>query len=143
MYEWLMGVEYDIYHDVVYFLLYLNCENYMKLLNCYGDVVGVYIGYVHKCCWWIFLHAIGVELLGVSMYWNMLVSIVEVVWEYALLFLSHRSTHCWCRISYPCWWRILCIQLFGLIIRVVYDVQLTSGVTTSQLIWYHTCLESV
>jgi len=72
MYEWLMGVEYDIYHDVVYFLLYLNCENYMKLLNCYGDVVGVYIGYVHKCCWWIFLHAIGVELLGVSMYWNML-----------------------------------------------------------------------
>jgi len=28
-----MGVEYDVYHDVVYFLLYLNCENDMKLLN--------------------------------------------------------------------------------------------------------------
>jgi len=29
-----MGVEYDVYHDVVYFLLYLNCENDIKLLNC-------------------------------------------------------------------------------------------------------------
>jgi len=56
-----MGVEYDVYH-VVYFLLYLNCENYMKLSNCYGDVVGVYIYHVHICCWWIFLHAIGVYI---------------------------------------------------------------------------------
>jgi len=45
-----MGVEYDVYHNVVYFLLYLNCENYM-LLNYYGDVVGVYICYVPICCW--------------------------------------------------------------------------------------------
>jgi len=45
-----MGVEYDVYHNVVYFLLYLNCENYTKLLNYYGDVVGVYICYVHICC---------------------------------------------------------------------------------------------
>jgi len=29
------------------------------------------------------------------------------------------------------------------IIRVVYDVQLASGVTTSELIWYLTCLKSV
>ena len=34
-------------------------------------------------------------------------------------------------------WRILGIQLFGLIIRVVYDVQLASGVMTSKVIWYH------
>jgi len=40
-----MGVEYDVYHSMMYFLLYLNCENYTKLLNYYGDVVGVYI------CW--------------------------------------------------------------------------------------------
>jgi len=40
-----------------------SCENYIKLLNYYGDVVGVYICYVHICCWWIFLHVIGVELL--------------------------------------------------------------------------------
>jgi len=82
-------------------------------------------------------------IVGVSMYWNMLAWIVEVVWKYALLLLSYRSTHCWCRISYSCWWQILCIQLFGLIIQVVYDVQLASGVTTSEVIWYHTCLESV
>jgi len=41
MYEWLIGVEYDVYHDVVYFLFYSNCKNDMKLLNYYGDVVGV------------------------------------------------------------------------------------------------------
>jgi len=35
----------------------------MKLLNYHGDVVGVYICYVHICCLWIFLHAIGVDLL--------------------------------------------------------------------------------
>jgi len=29
------------------------------------------------------------------------------------------------------------------IIRVFYDVQLALGVTTSELIWYHTCLELV
>jgi len=57
-----MGVEYYVYNNVVYFLIYLNCENYMKLLN-YYDYVGVYICYVHICCWWIFLHDIVVELL--------------------------------------------------------------------------------
>jgi len=70
-----MGVEYDVYHTVVYFLLYSNCENYMKLLNILVMllvfiyvmciyVVGVYICYVHICCWWIFLQASGVELLA-------------------------------------------------------------------------------
>jgi len=51
MYERLMGVEYDVYHNMMYFILYLNCEIYMKLLNFYDDVVGVYICYVHICCW--------------------------------------------------------------------------------------------
>jgi len=58
-----MDVEYGVLHIVVYFLLYLKIENYMKLLNYYANVVGVYICYVHICCWRIFLHAIGVELL--------------------------------------------------------------------------------
>jgi len=57
------SIKYDVLHIVVHFLLYLNYENYMKLLNYYGDVVGVYICYAYICCWWIFLHAIGVELL--------------------------------------------------------------------------------
>jgi len=43
-----MGVEYDVYHDVVYFLLYLNCENYMKLLNYYGMLlVFIYIMHIY------------------------------------------------------------------------------------------------
>jgi len=42
MYEWLMGAEYDALHIVEYFLLYLNCENYMKLLIC-GGVVDIYV----------------------------------------------------------------------------------------------------
>ena len=35
-----MSVEYDVYYDEVYFLSYLNCENFMKLLNYYDDDVG-------------------------------------------------------------------------------------------------------
>jgi len=42
-----------------------------------------------------------------------------------------------CSCIITCCWQILCIQLFGLIIQVVYDVQLASGVTTSKVIWYH------
>jgi len=39
-----MGVEYDVYHDEVHFLSYLNCENFMKLLNYYdGDVGELYM----------------------------------------------------------------------------------------------------
>jgi len=58
MHERLIGVGYDVCHNVVYFLIYLNCENYMKLFNYYGDVVGVYICYVHICCWWVFSYMI-------------------------------------------------------------------------------------
>jgi len=38
-----MGVEYNVYCSMVYFLLYLNYEDFIKSLNYYGDVVGVYI----------------------------------------------------------------------------------------------------
>jgi len=115
----------------------------MKLLNYYGDVVGDYIclcAYLLlvnflTCYWW--------WIVGVSMYWNMLVWIVEVAWIYVLLLLSHKSTRCWCRISYPCWWRILCIQLFGWLFGVITMCLLHHGVTTSEVIWYHMCLESV
>jgi len=36
-----MGVEYDVYHSMVYFLLYLDCEKLYELFNC-NDVVDVY-----------------------------------------------------------------------------------------------------
>jgi len=41
-----MGVEYDVYHNETYFLSYLNCENFMKLLNYYDDDVGELYMYV-------------------------------------------------------------------------------------------------
>ena len=105
----------------------------MKLLNYYGDVVS---DYICLCAYMLlvnFLTCYWCWIVGVSMYWNMLVWIIEVVWIYALLLLSLRSTHSWCRISYPCWWRILCIQLFGVITMFL----LHHGVTTSEVIWYH------
>jgi len=46
MYEWLMGVEYDVYHNEVYFLFYLNCENFMELSNYYDNDVGEQYMYV-------------------------------------------------------------------------------------------------
>jgi len=111
---------------MVYFLLYFNCENFMKLLNYYVDVVG---DCICLCAYMLLVNFLTFHWCwfnSVIMYWNMLVLIVEAVWIYALLLLSHRSTHCWCRISYPCWWRIVCIQLFGVIIRGDYDVFVAS-----------------
>ena len=58
-----MGVEYDVYHSMMYFLLYLNCENFMELVNYYGDVVGDYICVCAYMLLMIFLHAIGDDLM--------------------------------------------------------------------------------
>jgi len=58
-----MDVEYDVYHDVVYFLLYLNCENDMKLLNYLVMLlVFIYVMFIYVVGEF-FLHAIGVEFL--------------------------------------------------------------------------------
>ena len=35
MYEWLIGVEYDVYHSVMYFLLYLDCEKLYEVVELY------------------------------------------------------------------------------------------------------------
>jgi len=59
--EWLLGVEYDVYHNVMYFLLYLDVRNRMLLLNTYMltdcAIVGEYI-YVDWwwCCWWLHIY---------------------------------------------------------------------------------------
>ena len=39
-----MGVEFDVYHSMVYFLIYLNCENLYGVVELY-DVVDVDIGH--------------------------------------------------------------------------------------------------
>jgi len=38
--EWLLGVEYDVYHNVLYFLLYLDCEKLHEVVELY-DIVDV------------------------------------------------------------------------------------------------------
>jgi len=40
IYEWLLVVEYDVYHNVLYFLLYLNCEKLYGVVELY-DIVDV------------------------------------------------------------------------------------------------------
>jgi len=52
-------------------------------------LVIIYV-YVHICCWWIFIHAM---VLNCWCKHVLLVLIVEVVWTYALLLLSHMSMH--------------------------------------------------
>jgi len=43
MYEWLVGVEYDVYHSVMYFLPYVDCEKLCEVVDLYGDIVGEWI----------------------------------------------------------------------------------------------------
>jgi len=78
--------------------------------------------------------------------------------SYMLLLLSYWCKHvmnnvgvdCWscvnlcivvdwviCSCIITCCWRILCIQLFGLIFRLFMMCLLHHGATTSELIWYH------
>jgi len=50
--EWLLGSEYDVYHKVMYFPLYLDCEKlYVEL----GEEVDIgeciYVNLL-RCCWW-------------------------------------------------------------------------------------------
>jgi len=42
-----MSVEYDVYHNMMYFLLIWIVRIYMKLLNYYGDEVGEL--YMYMC----------------------------------------------------------------------------------------------
>ena len=59
-------VEYDVYHSMVYFLLYLNCENLSEVVELFGviiqgdhdvfvaslgdDLVGDLVPHAYRCC---------------------------------------------------------------------------------------------
>ena len=81
------------------FLLYLNCENFMKLLNYYGDVVG---GYICVCTYMLlvnFLTCYWRRFEGVSMYSNMLVNYICIstymlIGEFSYMLLA---TIWWCK----------------------------------------------
>jgi len=51
--EWLLGGEYDVYHKVMYFLLYLDCEKlYIELCEEVDIGECIYVNWL-RCCWWI------------------------------------------------------------------------------------------
>ena len=51
--EWLLGGEYDVYHKVMYFLLYLDCEKlYVELCEEVDIGECIYVNWL-RCCWWI------------------------------------------------------------------------------------------
>ena len=55
MYEWLLGVENDIYLNMMYFLLYLDREKlYVSVELCEEVEVSecIYVDWL-RCCWWI------------------------------------------------------------------------------------------
>jgi len=75
-------------------------------LCAYMLLVSLYV-FVHICCWWIALTCYWWWIVGVSMYWTMLVWISRIRMKYVLLLSSPKFTHSCCWISSPCWWRIL------------------------------------
>ena len=82
---------------------------------------------VHICCWWISYMSLVLiwwckhvlKYVGVDC-WSCVNICIVVVESYV-----HASI--------TCCWRILCIQLFGVIMMCL----LHHGVTTSEVIWYH------
>jgi len=109
---------------IIYIYIYMNVDNghdyvlmliMVMLVNNHDDACWIImttmlVNYICICSYMLlvnFLTCYWWRFDCVSMYWNMLVLIVEVVWTYALLLLSHMFMY-----SYPyCWRRILCIQL--------------------------------
>ena len=51
--EWLLGGEYDVYHKVMNFLLYLDCEKlYVELCEAVDVSECIYVDWL-RCGWWI------------------------------------------------------------------------------------------
>ena len=72
--EWLLGVEYDVYHNLLYFLLYLECEKSYVVIELYNEFnVGVYIYVDWLCnCWGIHICWVTLNLLMIVNIWTRL-----------------------------------------------------------------------
>ena len=144
MYEWLLGVENDIYLNMMYFLLYLDREklfvsvNYVKklmLVNAYmlidWDVAREYIyvnwivNVVGDCIyvkwWWIVGEYIYAKR-SVMMWWIVCVNICIVS--------GHMFMHTWLMVT------DVYIQNVRWVWNLTYDVFVASKVTT--LRWFST-----
>ena len=107
--EWLLGSEYDVYHKMMYFLLYLDCE---KLYVKQGEEVDIgeciYVDWL-GCCWWIHICWLNCECCWWLHIWHVLVNAYMLndwwwcgelfVWTYALSRVICSCIHDW-------WWRM-------------------------------------
>jgi len=106
IYEWLLGVEHDVYHEVMYILLYLYCEK-LIMVDAYmlidWDVASEYV-YVNRIVnvvgdciyvewWWIVDGFIFAYMFGDDV-------VTLFVWTYALSWVICSCIHDW-------WWRML------------------------------------
>jgi len=129
MYEWLIGVEYDFYHDVMYFLLYLNCEKSY-------DVVELYRCWRIHICWLIVILSVTAYISSVDdlvsdciyakwmvmMWWIVCVNICIVVKSYVHAYMTDGDR--------------FYIQNVRRVWNLTYDVFVASKVTT--LRWFGT-----
>jgi len=105
--------------------LYMLCA-YMLLVIIYVTCiygVGDYICCVHICCWWISLTCYWWWIVGVSMYWNMLVWPCEICMKYVLL-LSSPSSHTQLLLAFI---SMLVLDTYVFIMRVVMMCLLHQG----------------
>jgi len=112
----------DNEHDYVLVLIMVI------LVNNHDDSCGVVVVmllviiyvYVHICCWWIFMHAMMLN----SWSRHVMNNVGDDCWSCANICIVVDWVICSCIVTCCC--KILCIQLFGLIIQVVYDVFVAS-----------------
>jgi len=128
---------------IIYVYVHICCWWVYICLCAYMLLVIIYV-YVHICCWCIFSYMLLWWIVGVSMYWNMLVWICRIRMKYVLLFSSPKFTHSCCWISSPC----LVANTFvfnyaGCLCRVIMMCFLHQGRRPRRWNWYHMYLESV
>jgi len=115
-------------------------------LCAYVLLVIIYV-YVHICCWWIIYVYMHIccwwWIVGVSMYWTMLVWICRIRMIYVLLLSSPKFTHnC-------CWFHSMLVantyvfNYAGCLCGVIMMCLLHQGRRPRRWNWYHTYLESV
>jgi len=104
MYEWLMDVEYDVYHSLVYFLLYLDCENSYEIVES-----------LWWCCWWLYMY-MSIYVAGEFSY-----MLLATIWwcKHVLKYVGvdfgvdcvicTRIHDWWWQSIYPYWRRLWCV----------------------------------
>ena len=132
MCEWLIGVEYDVYYNVLYFSPLLELWEFYEVVEL-----------LWWCCWWLYMfmciYVVGefsIHAMVLNCWCKHVMNDVSVdCWSCVNICIVVNWVICSCIIT--CCWQILCIQLFTLIIRVAYDVFVVSWGDDLGVDWYH------